>query len=245
MISKQQLKDLRRYRMAKYCLADALFTAEGEKVCGELLDSDYEIVAVCALAEWISMHTCKLDSTNCHEVGQRELEMLSTLQTPNKVWMLVRRKSTQPTSWNEPLTLILDHLQDPGNMGTIIRTADWYGVRQIICSRDTVDCYNSKVVQSAMGSLFRTHLHYTVLADWLDRYDGAVYGAVLDGVPIDNTQWKQPAALVIGNESRGIHPDLQKHLTHRITIPNRGGTAESLNAAVATGILLHTLTGHQ
>lgn len=138
------------------------------------------------------------------------------------------------------LTIALDHLQDPGNLGTIIRTADWFGIRHIICSEGCVSCFNPKVVQSTMGGLLRTKIEYCDLPQYLARCGKPVFGAVLNGENI----WEQPlgmpeegAVLVIGNESRGITPEVQACVTHRISIPNLGGTAESLNASVACAIL--------
>jgi TrmH family RNA methyltransferase len=146
----------------------------------------------------------------------------------------------------QPLVLALDRLQDPGNLGTIIRTADWFGVRHIVCSLDSVSCFNPKVVQSTMGSLFRTSVSYTDLHDYLNSCGKPVFGALLDGQSIwsPHTPLQLPAegaVLVVGNESRGISPEVQECITHRVSIPNVGGTAESLNASVACAILMAQL----
>ena len=126
-------------------------------------------------------------------------------------------------------------------MGTILRTADWYGIRQVVCSNDTVSCYNAKVVQASMGAIFRTAVHYCHLETYLHDCASrgyAVYGAMLDGEPLYSSRLLQPAVLVIGNEGRGVSEGVAASLTHRLTIPNIGGTCESLNAAVAAAILM-------
>ena len=148
-----------------------------------------------------------------------------------------------PAGLGDNLTLALDHLQDPGNLGTIIRTADWFGVRHIVCSHGTVSCFNPKVVQSTMGGIFRTRIDYTNLTDYLAACGKPVYGALLDGRDIwaADEPLRLPsggAVLVVGNESRGLSAEVQSTVTHRVAIPNLGGTAESLNAAVACALLM-------
>ena len=242
ILSKQRLKDLRSFRMAKRCREEGLFVVEGVKLCDEVLRSDWSVTTICGTAGWMANHPDLPATAACYEIGERELEMLSGMRTPNEVWMLVRRRSLSAASGTaSSLTLVLDGIQDPGNMGTMIRTADWFGIRQVVCSHDTVDCYNPKVVQATMGSLLRTEVVYTDLAAWLARFSGSVYGAVLGGTELDTDTVATPAALVIGNEGRGIDEALLPLLTHRVTIANRDGTAESLNAAVAAGILMEKI----
>ena len=214
-------------------------------MCNEALAANAPIRVVCATNSWLSQHTELPSSAEIHEVDADSLSRLSHMSTPNEVWMLLERTPIAAPA-GQPLTLALDHLQDPGNLGTIIRTADWFGVRRIVCSEGTVSCYNPKVVQSTMGGLFRTEITYTDLPAYLNDCNKPVYGALLDGESI----WgkgplaqlpQEGAVLVIGNESRGITPEVQQHITHRIAIPNLGGTAESLNASVACAILMAEL----
>ena len=214
-------------------------------MCHEAMAANVPIKVVCATNSWLSQHIELPLSAEVYEVDADSLSRLSYMTTPNEVWMLVERTPiTAPTG--QPLTLALDHLQDPGNLGTIIRTADWFGVRRIVCSEGTVSCYNPKVVQSTMGGLFRTEITYTDLPEYLSNCNKPVYGALLDGESIWGKETLAPlpqegTVLVIGNESRGITPEVQQHITHRIAIPNLGGTAESLNASVACAILMAEL----
>ena len=226
--------------------------AEGEKLAAEILAMGIPIHTLCATADWFEKHSgnpeiqASCPSATEHSniqtfsITDEQLQRLSSLRQPNKVWMLLDRTavSTVNCQPSTPLTLVLDHIQDPGNLGTVIRTADWFGIRQIICSPDTVSCFNPKVVQSTMGSLFRVRVSYCDLHEWLSRCGMPVYGAVLDGINLRQAALSTPAALVIGNESRGISPEIRPLLTNCIAIPNIGGTCESLNAAVATAILV-------
>lgn len=238
MISKTRLKDFASYRQQRKCQEEDVFVVEGVKMAQEALSAGVPVRALCGTAAWLQSNASRLQGIDCFEVGENELERLSSMRCPNEVWMLVTR---QPISLfpkdEQGLVLLLDHLQDPGNMGTIIRTADWFGIRSIVCSTDCVDCYNPKVVQSTMGAIFRTHILYCDLVQWIETYQRPVYGAVLDGDDMRHVPLTRPAALVIGNESRGISPSVQQMLTHRLSIPNYGGTCESLNASVATAIL--------
>lgn len=242
IISKSKLKELAAYRQQKRCDADGVFVVEGPKMCAEALASGYAVRAVCATADWLSAHAVALGAAAAFEVSAADLERLSNFKTPNQVWMLVERRSAIPPL-QSPLTLALDRLQDPGNMGTIMRTADWFGVRRIVCSADTVSCFNPKVVQASMGAVFRTQVEYVDLPQWLAGCGMPVYGASLQGRPLDRVALPDGrAVLLIGNESRGIGPEAMAQVSHPILIPNRGGTAESLNAAVAAGILLNAFT---
>lgn len=244
MISKNKLKELAVYKQQKYCEEDSLFVVEGVKMCEELLAQKVPIKVICATNLWFSQHQDIPQGAQLFEVDADALERLSSLRTPNEVWMLLERSVlASPKAGGTNLVLALDHVQDPGNLGTIIRTADWFGIRHIVCSEGTVSCFNPKVVQSTMGGLFRTEITYTDLPDYLANCAKPVFGALLDGESIWSKEHPlqlptEGAVLVIGNESRGITPAVQAHVTHRVAIPNLGGTAESLNAAVACAILV-------
>ena len=283
-LSKNQLKALAAYRIQKRCDEEGVFVVEGEKMCHEALASEYKILAICATADYLATMPNATVADEVYEVSSEQLERLSSLRTPNKVWMLVERKAesgkrkaadavassdevgtnlqdlqdfarhaSRRTTGTENgerraengelggLVLALDGLQDPGNMGTIMRTADWYGIRHIVCSRDTVSVYNPKVVQATMGAIFRTRVEYVDLAEWIDEANKkgiATYGAMLDGTDYRSAALQGPAVLVVGNEGRGISAPVAARLRQRLTIPNVGGTCESLNAAVATAILV-------
>ena len=253
MISKNKLKELTAYRLQKRCDEEAVFVVEGPKMAAEAMAAGVPIRVVCATAEWPAASG---QWSEFYEVSQAELERLSNMRSPNQVWMLVERQHDHPLltgmpsarmTTHHPLVLALDKIQDPGNMGTIMRTADWFGIRHIVCSHDTVSCYNPKVVQASMGAIFRTRVDYVDLPPWLSSCGMPVYGASLQGQPLtkhlpQNAE-HTPKVLLIGNESRGISPEAMAAVTHPVLIPNIGGTAESLNAAVAAGILMHALIG--
>ncbi|MBO7226477.1 MAG: RNA methyltransferase [Bacteroidales bacterium] len=248
MISKNKLKEFSKYKTSKFCDEDNVFAVEGTKIAAEALQSEFEIVAICALESWFVEYRTlirkKVSPENTFEVTTAELERISTLKTPNQVWMLIKRQSNNEAFQSETnLTIVLDKIQDPGNLGTIIRTCDWFGIRNIVCSPDTVSCYNSKVVQASMGGIFRTNINYTPLLPFLDsctNNNTPIYGALLDGENIYNTQLPtSEAVLVIGNESKGISDEVIAKITNRLTIPNIGGSCESLNASVANGIICY------
>ena len=230
------------YRMQKQCDAEGVFVVEGEKLCREALDSGFGIRVICGTEEWFAtQNNATLDlAAEIYLLTPEQLERLSNLRTPNKVWMIVERKETWDSTGDSSLTLALDGLQDPGNMGTILRIADWYGIRRVVCGEGTVSCYNPKVVQSSMGAIFRTEIIRCDLPVWLSsskERGTTVYGAHLDGTNIYKTSLQKPAVLVIGNEGKGISAEVSAMVDSRITIPNIGGTCESLNAAIATAII--------
>ncbi|MCR5444539.1 MAG: RNA methyltransferase [Bacteroidales bacterium] len=241
MISKNKLKELAAYRQQKRCDEESVFVVEGPKMAAEAMASGFVVHTVCATAEWLALHAAGAAGAEAYEVSPAELERLSNFKSPNQVWMLLERKDLEGLDNSRGLTLALDKIQDPGNMGTIMRTADWFGVRHIVCSPDTVDCYNPKVVQASMGAVFRTRVDYVDLPQWLAMCGMPVYGASLDGDPLPTVHYPLPTdkVLLIGNESRGISPEAMAAVTHPVLIPNLGGTAESLNASVAAGILIN------
>ena len=264
MISKAKLKELCAYRQQKRQDEEGVFIVEGAKMAAEALQWGAEVLCVCATSEWrVENGEWRTDSfpLGYYEVSPAEMERLSLFKDPSPVWMLVKRgerlkvkgenDATQAASAHlspftfhlSPLTLALDCIQDPGNMGTMMRTVDWYGVRHIVCSRDTVSCYNPKVVRASMGAIFRTRVEYVDLPKWLADCNMLVFGASLQGQPLStlHTPLSTPKVLLIGNEGRGISPEAMAHVTHPVLIPNIGGTAESLNAAVAAAILMDRL----
>jgi len=169
----------------------------------------------------------------------KDIEKISTLKTPQEVIGLVKIPIWATLNYNslkQKFSLVLDNIQDPGNMGTIIRTADWFGITDIVCSEDTVDVYNPKVVQATMGSLARVNVHYVSLEQVLPQIGLPVFGAMLDGENIYNSNFDTEGLLVMGNEGNGISPAIERLITTKITIP-RAGKAESLNVAIATAIL--------
>lgn len=178
------------------------------------------------------------------EVNNTDLSKISTLQTPQGMLALVhipKNKKINPKDLKNTFTLVLDGIQDPGNLGTIIRTADWFGFKQIICSENTVEAYNPKTVQATMGSLARVNIYYTDLNALTNEIQLPIFGALLDGQSIYNTPWGTEGLVVLGNEGNGISEKIIEKLTYPVTIP-RIGAAESLNVAVSAAIFCSEIT---
>lgn len=243
-LSKNKLSQLASYRQQKRCDEENLFVIEGPKLCLEALLSNIKIRTICATAEFWDNQTSPLRGLHdaaCYEASQPQLERLSNLRTPNKIWMLAERPLFGKAIPSQAdIIIALDNLQDPGNLGTILRTADWFGIRHLVCSTDTVSCFNPKVVQASMGAIFRTHVNYVNLAEFLkSQHERTVYGAMLGGESIYTCTVRKPAIIVIGNEGSGISPAVASAIHRSITIPNLGHTAESLNAAMAAAIICY------
>ena len=237
MITKNQIKYIRGLSLKKNRIKEQCFIVEGEKCLAELLNSSFEIVELFALKDWIDENKAVFDKIQA--ISFKELERISNLKSPNKALAVVKMKEQKIIQQKSAVTLVLDDINDPGNLGTIIRMCDWFGVKQIICSENTVDIYNPKVVQSTMGSLFRTHIIYADLSTYLAKVTTPVYGAYMDGENVKDIESNQKAHLVMGNEANGISEKIEKHISKRVAIKNMGGNTESLNVAVATSILLH------
>ena len=240
MLSKLKIKYIQTLGQKKLRDEDRLFIAEGPKLVGELLqEPGVRIREIFALPDWLHQQASLLQNIPAHEITAEELEKISQLSTPNKVLAIVHQFPEQPpVSAKGNFVLALDTIQDPGNMGTLIRIADWFGVKHIVASMDTVDLYNPKVVQSTMGSLARVQVQYVQLASWLQAQpDVRIYAAVLDGKNIHTMDKITEGVLLIGNESKGISEEILSLANVRVSIP-RKGRAESLNAAVAAGIML-------
>ena len=240
MLSKSEAKYIQSLSQKKYRLQENVFVAEGPKIIEEALNNAAVTVKkVFAVDAWMETHKKYAAKYDMATITQSELERISQLKTPNQVLALIEMHRNEDfVLKKEKLALAPDGIQDPGNMGTIIRIADWFGIEQIICSTDCADIYNSKVVQASMGSIFRTRVFYTELASWLAAQTGAdIFGAALQGTPLKSYKKIQRGILVIGNESKGIRQDVMQQVRQKITI-EKVGQAESLNAAVATGIIL-------
>jgi TrmH family RNA methyltransferase len=243
MLGKSKIKYIQSLGQKKHRDDERLFVAEGPKIVAELLhDNPDGISQVYAVSSWMEERQEQLSSSLITEVSPEELARISQLHTPNQVLAVMKQFPTSPIpSLRGSLALALDTIQDPGNLGTIIRIADWFGIPRIICSNDCADQYNPKVVQSTMGSIGRVQLHYTDLAAWVDsQKDVSIYAAALEGQDILQMSKLTEGVIVIGNESKGISPAVMEKVNVRVTIPQKG-KAESLNAAVATGIIVSHL----
>jgi TrmH family RNA methyltransferase len=243
MISKSQLKYIQSLGQKKYRDQEDVFIAEGPKLVHELLQSkNAELKHLFALHEWLEINQELLLKKNITEINEQELSRMSQLKTPNLVLAVFKKFETNAEPVKEKISLVLDCIQDPGNMGTIIRTADWFGISQIICSSDCADIYNPKVVQATMGSIARISVSYTNLQEWLEEQKAVrIYAAVLQGKDVTKMNKIKEGIVIIGNESKGIHEDILRFANEKITIPQKG-SADSLNAAVATGIILSYLS---
>jgi TrmH family RNA methyltransferase len=241
LVTKSQVKYIQSLGHKKFRDAEAVFVAEGPKIVEELLHvSGIRCRQVYALKEWISEVELPA-AVPVQAVSAAELERLSGLSTPNRVLALFEKPSFPPPDYNEGITIVLDGVQDPGNLGTIIRIADWFGISRVLCTGDSADAFNAKTIQSTMGSIGRVQVIYDDAAGIMrQNRDLPVYAAVLGGKDLYGMQRTGKGWLVIGNESRGIRPGLLELATERITIPG-SGRAESLNAAVAAGIILSHL----
>jgi RNA methyltransferase, TrmH family len=245
MISKNNIKLIKSLSDIKNRRKSNLFITEGEKIVNELLKSDFSVKQIFATSDWIDNH--KTHESICTEVSQSELERLSQQKTPNQVLAIagLPEYHSDFKEFRNQLCLVLDNIQDPGNMGTIIRVCNWYGVRHIICTPDTVDAFNPKVVQASMGAIFRTKIYYLDLIEFLEKYkitiSYPITGTFLDGESIYETELKPNGLIILGNESKGISNEIAAMVDKRITIPSFPSdekTMESLNVAVAGAIIL-------
>lgn len=238
MVTKSELKYIQSLSDKKVRLETGCFIAEGVKLVGEMIAAGYPLKAVYALDSWESPDA----SIEVTRIEVFELEKMSMLQTPNQVLAVAMMpQQVKALDLGGQLTLVLDGIQDPGNMGTIIRTADWFGITQIVASEDTVDVYNPKVIGATMGSFMRVSVTYKNLQEWMPTVKLPVYGALLEGENIFTTNAVKEGLLVIGSEGKGIRENILDLITHPVTIPKIGG-AESLNAGIAAGIIVAQLT---
>ena len=234
MLSKFQVKFIKSLHQKKTRNSTHQFIVEGEKNVNELLLSDLTVNFIFALPDWLNANSAKIEKpVELIEVNEKELLQVSTQVSPNKVLAVVEMPKYSISHFDTDTVIGLENIQDPGNLGTIIRIADWYGIKNIICSDDTVDVYNPKVINSTMGSFCRVRVHYTDLKEYIRLSQKLVYGAVLDGFSIYATLFDANSMILFGNESQGISDKLRNMVSHPITIP-RIGKAESLNVAIAT-----------
>ena len=234
-ISKSQVKLIKSLQFKKYRDESGLFVAEGEKCVSELskaFELEYRIQSTDRFADRVQ--------TDSLLASPKEIEQMSGLKTPQGVIGVFRKRPTNPPKLAD-LILCLDGIQDPGNLGTIIRTCDWFGVHDIVCSKDTADCYNPKVVQATMGALARVRVHYVDLPAWLAEQQCPIIGTLLEGKNMYENPLPKEGIIVMGNEGNGISEAVRKLVTHPIRIPSypkNAETSESLNVSIATAIVL-------
>lgn len=233
-LSKNQLKLITSLQQKKYRTKNNLFIAEGIKVVKEFLNSNFKVEQLFCIDK-----LAYKNNENITQISETELKKISTLKTPNTILGLFKIPSVSELK-NNGLILVLDEINDPGNLGTIIRLCDWFGVNQLICSTNTVDCYNPKVVQASMGSLARVSIVYTNIETYLEATNLPKFASLMDGENVYKTALPKNAILVMGNEANGISSSVLKLLKNTISIPRFGKLqqTESLNVATATAILL-------
>jgi TrmH family RNA methyltransferase len=237
MVVKNQLKFIKSLQQKKYRNEYGLFVAEGVKTVSTLLGSHYQVENVYTT----QANALSIDAAKVELISQKELTQMSGMQHPNVVLAVFHIPKPRPIDYGNWI-VALDTIADPGNLGTIIRLCDWFGIESLVCSSNTVDCYNPKVLQATMGSIAGVNIGYTDLQSFCANANVPIYGSFMDGKPVYTEDLTQPGILLMGNEANGISAALEALVTQRISIPKFGGHAtESLNVAMATAILLNEI----
>jgi RNA methyltransferase, TrmH family len=249
MLSRNQVKHIHSLRLKKQREIHRQFIAEGSRLVIDLVKSPYGLDRIFATEEWLSDHAALLQASRVpfYPVKEKELARITALNTPSPVLAVVSipEDKDEQYSFDDKLVLVLDDIRDPGNLGTIIRIADWFGIDAVVCSENTVDLYNPKVVQATMGSIARVPVFYTDLAVFLSGLPVGtnVFGAFLEGENIYQTDLPEKGIMIIGSEATGISPKVERFVTKKLHIPSFTGKAESmdhaesLNASVATAVI--------
>ncbi len=237
MVVKNQIKLIKSLQQKKYRIQHGMFVAEGIKTVQELLDSNIEAKKIFTT----DVSAFKANKDLIEQISISELKQISGLKNPNTVvglFNIPKREIPKSVDW----VVALDDVRDPGNLGTIIRLCDWYGIKYLVCSENTVDCFNPKVLQATMGSIARVNVGYTNLEDYLETVDLPLFGAFMDGSSVYTERLPESGVLVMGNEANGISKKIEGLVSSKITIPQFGNkTAESLNVATASAILLNEI----
>jgi len=237
MVVKSELKLIKSLQQKKCRIEYGLFVVEGKKTVEEVVNSDINVYKLFA----VDPVGLEIGDVHVEKVTARELSQMSSLKNPNGylgVFYIPKQTEKITSDW----MLVLDGVQDPGNLGTIIRLCDWFGINDIVCSTDTVDCYNPKVLQATMGSITRVKIQYMPLDAFLVSTQLNIYGTFMDGDNVNTVQLPEKGIMVMGNEGKGVSDAIAKLCTNRLAIPQFGGvTTESLNVASATAILLHEI----
>jgi TrmH family RNA methyltransferase len=235
MLSKNQIKLITSLHQKKQRISHQLFFAEGIKVIQELIESKFDLVHLFTTQNDFQ----EVSNDKKVIITESELKKITALATPNTC-LAVFKIPNEKTILETGLILALDSIRDPGNLGTILRLCDWFGIEQIICSKETVDIYNPKVVQATMGSIARVNLSYIDLKAFINQTQLPVFGTFMDGTTIYKTELPQKGIIIMGNEANGISPEIEKLVQNRLSIPRFGTLqkTESLNVATATAIVL-------
>lgn len=245
MLSKNTIKYIHSLKLVKYRKKINAFIAEGNTNVKDFIKSKLKIIKVFASEDWVKTNKSLLRGIPFEIVSKSEMSKISLLKNPSEVLAVIEKPNYSLPDINNSKNYILalDNIKDPGNLGTIIRTADWFGIKDIVCSEETVDAFNPKVVQATMGSISRIKVHYTPLKEFFKEVDGKliIYGATLKGKPIQDVPKPEKGILLIGSEAHGISKELYQFINEEIFIPSASNSeAESLNAAVATALICYS-----
>ncbi|WP_394995931.1 RNA methyltransferase [Emticicia sp.] len=245
MFSKQQQKYVQSLQIKKYRQEHQRFLVEGAKSVVELLNADFEIELLLCTERFFLENEKKLKKISVEQISQSELEKSGTLQSNDAALAVVKMRENKFLVADEnEFVLILDDIRDPGNLGTILRIADWYGIKKVICSENTVDFYNPKVISASMGSFSRIDVYYSIISEYIENINKNVnieiIGTFLNSENVHRFEFPTNGYIVLGNESKGISAEVEKFITKKITIP-RFGHAESLNVGIATAVVLDNL----
>ena len=235
MVSKNQIKLITSLQQKKYRIANKLFFAEGVKGIQELLDSNFELEHLYSTQNDFS----EVSKDKKTIIEESDLKKISALATPNSCLAVFKMPAEKPII-ETGLIVALDSIRDPGNLGTILRLCDWFGIQQVLCSKETVDIFNPKVVQATMGSIARVNVNYIDLSAFLEKTKLPIFGTFMDGENIYKSVLPQQGIIIMGNEANGISEELEHLVQNRLTIPRFGELqkTESLNVATATAIVL-------
>ncbi len=245
MVTKSEILKVRSLHDRESRSQLGLFIAEGMKIVEEIINSDFEVECVYITEKGLQNLDKKIKFNALEQVSQKEMERMSTLKSATPILAVVKipKYSSYNTSKSE-LSIALDTVQDPGNLGTIIRLADWFGIGQVICSIDCVDCFSPKVIQATMGAILRVKVYYTDLVKYLSKAKSegiSIYGTFLEGDNIYKKSLSQGGIIIMGNEGRGISKEVSTLIDNKLYIPpypiDKGSNSESLNVAVATAVI--------
>lgn len=237
MLSSSDIKRINKLHRKVNRKKTGQFIVEGDKCVRELLLSSYKVIELYATKDWKNT----VDNTKVKYVSSSKLQRISSLKKANKV-IAIARISDNSYDFKHDITLVLDEISDPGNLGTIIRLADWFSIKKIVCSENSVDMFNNKVIQASMGSVFRVNIKYKNLSSYLSIINTKIYGTFKKGKSIRSNNFDRNCHLVLGNESRGISEDLKTYIDEDISIKKFGNEIDSLNVAVSAAIMLHEFT---
>jgi len=238
MLNKNQIKFIKSLQLKKYRKESGFFVVEGYKSILEVINSDFQIEQIYVTREMYQKFKKELDKNKVEIISKSDLEKISNFQSSDSGLAIVKQKENKILEIKEDkIVLALDDINDPGNLGTIIRLADWYGIKKIICSKETAEFYNNKVINASMGSFTRIEIYYTDLVEFFAKQKIPLLGAFMQGENVHTFKFPKSGILLMGNEAGGINKNLEKFITEKISIPSFSKT-ESLNVAMATGIIL-------